>query len=1270
MALSIDDLNATLGSIYYDTSNEYHKLTQKYEKQLRTPKYKLLGFLNDYMYSYDDGYLVKCDLSYNPIIKILLDVEQGIFHSNKNFMYFYKDDILYQIDDNLMINWSIKFDDDIRLIDMDDYGNVFVLCEISRTIKKISKDGEIILMVAGTELSAVTRLYSIYISEGSHYMYILGSSFIDGSVDVFIDQYNAKTGEKLKTMLVEHVDGVKEYDKYYSYNNFIVKSNGIIYIYGYNEIKKLTTSMIPIWTVVLGMNPTTKNLNRLKKLNYDDSKYEDYICFQEDYYETNGYGLGKLDTNGKLLWKISTPGNINLIDIDFQLNVYQGDLFIAFRQGVNLFNTFLLAVNDERILYETLDGDLVRILEDNSEEYYNPDNYYGYRLLFDTLKEGVPKYIAVPLIDEDGYALKIDNENLLLITADNPAYSDPENYIYKYALSSGWRYDSIEQTFIKTKSGSILKTLFGNYLEKLNTEELTDVIEELDGGLVRYEDTNYLLVDRFKFFNQIITKKYGYDLITKANGDKIITKKRQVFKYILRRLSDVDIIVEFIKKSGLLDTDMNKYVERLKQHTLSALTTSQTLGVPYYADLQLSKRKSYWYDGVEYPAQNTMTQIYLVNNLPYINQRYHRPLMIDSMVNLVQNQEILPFLLFIDGKCIRWTNMAIIRDYHYSYIIISNIPDKDETTTSSIVFPCRIRYAEDSNTTIDPKYSFVFDENGLLTNNTKASIIMEIIDENIVCDGYEFNNTKQYFDESNLVKYSQSITDKNYFIFEDKKYYHDTPYYLTDHGDNIYTYDRLENINIQSFDVRFYFYINAVLSKDIIYKIPNQEKVKSDIVDNIIEAGVDTEYLDNFIEHFEFAFSKYKSYNTNIAEALSYIFRYDMSLILDYYKDHCNMKSYTYTAEEIQTNLNRQIGTEDEGYLVMSRNRRTNNYCYDDKIIVFINNELYDDHNNIIYEADRFKVPIDTINDNDVYEILHFRYVHNDHYFMNVPDPLNIYLTEFVRNNNLRVFANSPEGLVNVADYDENNNMQFPVEVYYKNNYDKNNWYLYTTIEFETIGYYEKYYKNKLLNVASSRQFQYHHIEVDLINDPDTGAQYISLPPRFKFCKNINQYFVMIDGVKVDKGNYDLVYYNQLPNEQRFCFVWLKDIPTNGQRIDIFYLPEEYDEIVFTPEDIIKDGNSIVLNMDKMEFPFDKDLYMLFINGKKINPLYITNINIHTLLVESEIIKNEIISNITILKCINLDTVMRTIFSYGDVWSNSVDSLSPEKYKELFNLSN
>ena len=127
MALSIDDLNATLGSVYYDTSNDYYKLTQKYEKMLRTTKYKLLGFLNDYMYSYDDGYLVKSDLSYNPIIKILLDVEEGVFHSGKDFMYFYINDIIYQLDENLMINWSMKFDDEIRLVDMDDYGNIFVL---------------------------------------------------------------------------------------------------------------------------------------------------------------------------------------------------------------------------------------------------------------------------------------------------------------------------------------------------------------------------------------------------------------------------------------------------------------------------------------------------------------------------------------------------------------------------------------------------------------------------------------------------------------------------------------------------------------------------------------------------------------------------------------------------------------------------------------------------------------------------------------------------------------------------------------------------------------------------------------------------------------------------------------------------------------------------------------------------------------------------------------------------------------------------------------
>ena len=42
-----------------------------------------------------------------------------------------------------------------------------------------------------------------------------------------------------------------------------------------------------------------------------------------------------------------------------------------------------------------------------------------------------------------------------------------------------------------------------------------------------------------------------------------------------------------------------------------------------------------------------------------------------------------------------------------------------------------------------------------------------------------------------------------------------------------------------------------------------------------------------------------KTYARNIAEATRYILTYNMQLLINYYKDQANFKSYNYTGEEL-----------------------------------------------------------------------------------------------------------------------------------------------------------------------------------------------------------------------------------------------------------------------------------------------------------------------------------------------------------------------------------
>ena len=84
----------------------------------------------------------------------------------------------------------------------------------------------------------------------------------------------------------------------------------------------------------------------------------------------------------------------------------------------------------------------------------------------------------------------------------------------------------------------------------------------------------------------------------------------------------------------------------------------------------------------------------MCNNIPYIKKRKSRSLFIEPMARLVADEEVQPFLIFIDGKVVKWSDMIIVRDWQYSYIILSNTPE-NHNRIDSILFPCVIRYGED-----------------------------------------------------------------------------------------------------------------------------------------------------------------------------------------------------------------------------------------------------------------------------------------------------------------------------------------------------------------------------------------------------------------------------------------------------------------------------------------------------------------------------------------------------------------------------------------------
>ena len=60
--------------------------------------------------------------------------------------------------------------------------------------------------------------------------------------------------------------------------------------------------------------------------------------------------------------------------------------------------------------------------------------------------------------------------------------------------------------------------------------------------------------DEYKFGQDIVTKVDGSTIITKRKGYSIVRKKAKVYKYVLKKLIDIDIIVEHLKQENILDS--------------------------------------------------------------------------------------------------------------------------------------------------------------------------------------------------------------------------------------------------------------------------------------------------------------------------------------------------------------------------------------------------------------------------------------------------------------------------------------------------------------------------------------------------------------------------------------------------------------------------------------------------------------------------------------------------------------------------------------------
>ena len=1296
MAVTIDDIARLKDKEVYETSNEKIVLENNLRKVVTSPEFTILGFLNGYMYTRMGEYLTKHDLDGEIIGQIRIEeIEHASFREGSKSFFVYNANSLYKVTHSLEIEWQKDFFDKVRSVTIDMRGSIYVTFSFGATIVKYLDDGTEVTQTSdsGDPLKE-TVLYNTVVSKGAGWLYVIGTEYWGSLYRArsFIDKYDLRQWKLIDRQIFAEDKGIHKDNLNYQYDKFYLTGD-YYYIYGRQYISKINIKAVEFWKHTMGYNSTTDTYDTIDTIEYDDNIYREYLYFAENLESSNGYSFGKLTTGGKVLWRITlTDCDKNA---DFQMCVYREQIYTTLRKYIKNRKGYILALDDNRVLFSTRDKHLIEIIEYNDKELYAPENYYGMYILAKKIKEGIDKIIYVPLRHDHGDILGYKPNNdlgdnlpkeefLILLEEENPHYTDDESYDYSYLLASQYDLDPNEfsilftnryrpivsrlRNFIKTKQPYLPDRMYQHIINIGSKMELDHrrITSMQDMHIIRsrfyYSYDRYLLADRHMFFTEIITKDLELTIITKKHGYEIVKKTREVYKYIFSRYTDINLLEEWLKENGVTDTELPEYVDELRHHTLDMIQDIQVAGVPVQYDVQFWKQHEWTYNGFEYYNNTWGNQIFTCTNLPWDKRRCQKRTYIDGLANIIRLQEMRPVLFFLNGKPIKWSDCTIVRDWSYSYLIVQGT-DPYENDLSCIMFPCDIRYGEDNDCLPEEVCNthFYFDNEGHITQNREdVNIRVEIIDKNIV--GETLDYSKGYIEVKN--EYNQRASERNIFVFENDILFPESRYYIQDHDKDIFTYLR-EDVKDTAVYKTFYW-IKANKYYGTLYKIPNASETKDIVIDGTVN-NKPTPAIDDFRPPFNFRMYRDRKWEDNLAKAVAYIMGYDMSLLINYYKKQSQIKSYIFHGDDLIHRV-----PVDGGWLVMPRARKQQ---HDDFIMVFRNDHLYEYYKEIIYDGNNFKIPIfNHVDRDDIIEVVHFRLADNSYYHLTIDEGFTDYISENLRYDNFLLFGNSASGQTYYDKFLIENSMQFPLQFEYRNKFD-NNKYIGTDIVLE-----DKYYEGKEINICTKNQF--HYMYYNIFKDRDT----FSLSPDFRFCHDKSKYMVFKDWLILPKEEYEILTMSNENPTRRHIQIRFRETLHEGEKIDIFYLPMSYDEIDITGD---VDWNNYAANKDilisneHLGYSFDKDLFMIALKNHKINYTAIENVDNHRFRLLRDMLHvndddadrgnkphdivrvPEIDMVVRLYRFMQPDKLLGKLFSYSDTWSNAVDSLTINDYTTL-----
>lgn len=389
------------------------------------------------------------------------------------------------------------------------------------------------------------------------------------------------------------------------------------------------------------------------------------------------------------------------------------------------------------------------------------------------------------------------------------------------------------------------------------------------------------------------------------------------------------------------------------------------------------------------------------------------------------------------------------------------------------------------------------------------------------------------------------------------------------------------------------------------------------------------QFVTNAIPPLDFEFINDKLKDENVSDIVDQVVAFNPSLLNSAYRVY--IESRTFTGREANASLIYTFAYEDRRGIKIPRKSYNNHEAY---FMLFRNGELFSEYYRTIVYSNFFFIPVDnnfSFNNNDLIEVVYFKNVNNNEISFDITSRLLSKFTTspenaeyvntsvfepYIKSDELQIFASYPRNMLAYPTLITKPSESIAFNISYRDS--SNNLCVKRAGLSTTDG-------NKL-TATSKRKFIYQRLYV-----PQKSYR-IKLDKKFRYCDNQRHYLLFINGRRMKQDSFLIT----IPKHTRpfsGMYLYTARFVDVTDRIELFYLPYNMDDLNIDndPRIELKPNGYLEYNRTDLDVPLSKDLYMIFINGKKIPPTHIQNINSSTIrmTVDPNTLKYPCISAIT-----------------------------------------